>query len=75
MMCYEAFSGAFDFTKKEYELLFNLCDDRIVDDYENNMRDVYFDPHKYLQYRQLRSKLEGILELMESKTQGKPLDL
>lgn len=66
MMCYDNNGGAFDFTKREYELLFNLCDDRNIE-LEQKFQNEYFYPHLYLENKQLISKLDGILKLIENK--------
>lgn len=71
-MCYDNKCGAFDFTYEEYKMLYDILDSRIMLELQDEEYGVdKQNPHKFLQYQQLRAKLEGVIYLMDTKENKK----
>lgn len=64
MMCYSGNDGSFPLTLKECNCIESLCNERISEmeeDLENK------DPHKYIRIKELSSKMNAIIKLMNAR--------
>lgn len=64
MICYNNEEGNFEITLKEYECIYDLCDEKIIE-MESDLNSK--DPHKYILIKSLYGKIDACIQLMNNK--------